>query len=142
MRIKKIILNLAKILALVFLISFERVVGLPLIFTLLGLIWLDQVNDNDYFFLGLLLLLSYIMTVVFNAHWPVVFLAWTVSAGLVNTNIKQIKSKNKRFFIVVILQNLFWLWWLELPVGYLTVTQFVISYLLVVIWARMFKLKK
>jgi hypothetical protein len=142
MPIKKIILTLAKIFALIFLISFERVVGLPLIFTLLGLIWLDQVKDNYYFYPGLLLFLSYIMAVAFSAPWSIVFFVWTLTAGLVSLNIKQVKSKNKRFFIVVILQNLFWLWWLELPVNYLTVAQFVISYLLVVMWTRMLRLKK
>lgn len=142
MRVREIFFTLVKIFLLIFLISFERVVGLPLIFTLLGLIWLDQIKDSQYFYPLLLLFLGYIMAVVFNASWPVAFLVWMLTAGLVNLNIKQVKSKNKRFFIVVIMQNLFWLWWLKLPVSYLTIIQFVISYLLVVMWTRMLRLKK
>lgn len=139
MNIKKISLTLLKIIGLTLLVSFERVVGLPLIFTLLGLIWLDRVKDSRYFYPALLVLLSYILAVAYNTLWSVSFLAWAVTAGLVSLDIKQVKSKNKRFFIMVILQNIFWLWWLSLPITYLTVIQFVISYVLVVMWMKMLR---
>ena len=139
MKIKDIILSIIKLLALILLISLERVVGLPLIFTLLALIWLDQKRDNLYFYPILLLLISYIFAVTYNALWSLSLLVWTVTSILANLNIKQIKSKNKRFFITVILHNIFWLWWLSLPVGYSTVVQFILSYALVVMWMRMLK---
>ena len=142
MKPKKIIINIFKALGLVLIISLERVVGLPLLFILLSLIWLDQAKDGPYLYSALLLFLSYVLTVTYNVIWPVSLLAFIITAFLVSFSSQKIKTKNRRFFIMTLGFNLFWLWWTGLLVSYLTVAQFVISYLIVIMWMRLLKLRK
>lgn len=141
MKFKKIITIILKLTALVLCISMERIIGLPLIFTLAGLIWLDQAQEQVYFYPLLLLVLSYITAIIYNVIWPVSFLVWVMTGLLTTFSSTKIKTKNRRFFIMTIVQNLFWLWWVQLPVSYLTVVQFVVSYLLAIMWMRILKQK-
>ena len=142
MKPKKIIINIFKALGLVLLISLERVVGLPLLFILLSLIWLDQAKNGPYLYSALLLFLSFVLTVTYNVIWPVSLLAFIITTFLVSFSSQKIKTKNRRFFIMTLGFNLFWLWWTGLLVSYLTVAQFVISYLIVIMWMRLLKLRK
>jgi hypothetical protein len=142
MKPKKIIINIFKALGLVLIISLERVVGLPLLFILLSLIWLDQAKNGPYLYSALLLFLSFVLTVTYNVIWPVSLLAFIITTFLVSFSSQKIKTKNRRFFIMTLGFNLFWLWWTGLLVSYLTVAQFVISYLIVIMWMRLLKLRK
>ncbi len=129
-----------KLIGLGLLICLERVIGLPLLFVLLGLIWLDQTRDSLSGYVILLLILSYLTAVVFNVMLPISFVVWWLTDSLVIVTAGKLKAKNRRFFIMTIAQNLFWMWWAQLPVGYLTIIQFVLSYLLVIMWMRILKI--
>ena len=142
MKPKKIIINILKALGLILIISLERVVGLPLLFILFSLIWLDQIKDELYLYPILLIFLSYVLTITYNVIWPISLLGLIITTFLVSFSSAKIKTKNKRFFIMTLLFNLFWLWWTGLSVSYLTVIQFVISYLIVIMWMRLLKLRK
>lgn len=142
MKTRKIIISILKALGLVLIISLERVVGLPLLFILLGLIWLDQVRDQLYSYPILLLFLSYILAVTYNVIWPISLLALVVTAFLASLSSGRIKTKNRRFFIMTLGFNLFWLWWTGLQIGYLAIVQLVVSYLIVIMWMRVLRLKK
>jgi len=52
-----------------------------------------------------------------------------------------IKGKKRQFLILVIMQNLTWLWLLAIPANLTLIIQLVVSYLLIIIWLKLFKKK-
>lgn len=140
--IKQILIQLIKIIGLFFLLSLERVIGLPLIFSLLGLIWLDQVEGNVYSRPLLILLFSFLMAIFYHAAWLITLIAWFISAALVIYSGSILQGKKQRFLIAVLLQNVFWLWWLGVPASYIILAQLIVSYIMFVVWLRIFKTNK
>ncbi len=141
MKLKKVAVALLKIIGLVLLISVERVIYLPFLFILFGLVWLDQVEDSFYAYLLLLLFLSFVLAATYNVLWPVSFLVWAVTSLLTSLTTDVIKSKNKRFFIMTIAQVIFWLWRTQIVLTYLSLIQFIVSYLVVLLWMRLLQPK-
>ncbi len=140
-QIKKIIIFFVKIIGLILLLSFERVIGLPYIFTLLSFIWIDQLHRDSYSRPLLVLLVSFLMTVFYQAAWFLTIMVWIISLlGMVYGNYF-IKGKKRQFLILVIMQNLTWLWLLAIPANLTLIIQLVVSYLLIIIWLKLFKKK-
>ena len=137
-KIKNIVIFLAKLFSLVFLLSFERVVGLPFLFSLLGLIWIDQNKDVPFIKPILLLILSFFVAVMYQSAWLSTIIVWFLSYGLIVLGAKTIKVKKRRFLIVVIIQNLLWLWLLRMSANLTLLVQLVVSYVFVIIWLRIF----
>ncbi len=140
--IKTILLTLFQLLGLILLMTAERVIGLPFLSLLLGLIWLEHVNRQTYFYPVLLLLLSFLLAVSYDFSWIMSYLLWLGASQAVAAGEKVILDKKRRFLIVVITINLLLLWWLQLATGYLSLIQFIASYLLVTLWLRVFDLNK
>lgn len=136
--IKNTLIFLFKLLVLLFVLSFERVVGLPFIFSLFGLIWLDQSQKFFYIRPVLLLIFSFLMAVMFQTAWLTTMVVWCLSLTFMVLGTKLVRVKKRRFLIVVIIQNLLWLWWLNIPVSLSLLFQLVISYVLVIVWLRIF----
>lgn len=140
--IKNTLIFLFKLLVLLFVLSFERVVGLPFIFSLFGLIWLDQSQKFFYIRPVLLLIFSFLMAVMFQTAWLTTMVVWCLSLTFMVLGTKLVRVKKRRFLIVVIIQNLLWLWWLNIPVSLSLLFQLVISYVLVIVWLRIFSKPK
>jgi hypothetical protein len=140
--IKFILAQLLKVAGLFFLLSLERVIGLPLIFSLLGLIWLDQVENKAYSRPLLILLFSFFIAIFYHTAWLATLIVWSLSTALVVYSGGIFQGKKRRFLITVLLQNLFWLWWLKIPANYILLAQLVVSYILFVVWLRIFKKDK
>ncbi len=136
--IKTIILFLIKLFGLIYILSFERVIGLPFIFSLLGLIWLDQTKKIFYIKPILLLILSFLLAVMYQSAWIVTIIIWFLCTVLINLGSRFIRVKKRRFVIVVIIQNLLWLWLLGIPASLVLLFQLVISYVFVIIWLKIF----
>lgn len=136
--IKTIILFLIKLFGLIYILSFERVIGLPFIFSLLGLIWLDQTKKIFYIKPILLLILSFLIAVMYQSAWMVTIIIWFLCTVLINLGSRFIRVKKRRFVIVVIIQNLLWLWLLGIPASLVLLFQLVISYVFVIIWLKIF----
>lgn len=137
-RIKDVVLFLIKLLGLIYILSLERVIGLPFIFSLLGLIWFDQSKKVFYIKPILLILLSFLVAVMYQSAWITTIIIWFLCTTLINLGSKLIRVKKKRFVIVVIIQNLLWLWLLNIPANFALLFQLVISYVLVIIWLKIF----
>ncbi|KUK79847.1 MAG: hypothetical protein XD95_0061 [Microgenomates bacterium 39_7] len=137
--VQKIVIQLLKILALIFLLSFERVIGLPFLFTLLSLIWLDSIKIKNHSRPLLILLFSFLMAVFYHGAWLITLFVWLLSAWGISVGGGTIKGKKRRFILIVVLQNLVWLWWLDVPANFVLIAQLIISYILVVMWLRVFK---
>lgn len=135
-----VIAQLLKIAGLLLILSLERVIGLPFIFVLLGLIWVDHTNDQAYGQAAVLLGVSYLLAVVYHVSWIVSFFVWLISSWGIRFGSKPIKQKKRRFLIVVIIQSIFWLWWARISTDYLLLVQFVVSYILVIIWMKVLRL--
>lgn len=141
-QIKKTIIFLIKIIGLTALLSFERVIGLPFIFTLLSFIWIDQVHHDSYSRPLLVLFVSFLMTVFYQAAWLLTILVWIISLlGMVYGN-HLLKGKKRQFIILVIMQNLVWLWLLAIPASLTLLVQLIVSYLLIIIWLKLFRKKQ
>ena len=134
------ITQLLKIAGLLFILSLERVIGLPFVFVLLGLIWVDHAGDRAYGQVAVLLIVSYLLAVVYHVSWTVSFLVWLVSSWGMRFGSKPVQQKKRRFLIMVIIQSIFWLWWARLNADYLLLVQFVVSYFLVIIWMKVLRL--
>jgi hypothetical protein len=136
------LLALIRILGLLLVLTLERVIGLPLLFGLFGLVWLDKNKDSVYQYPVQLLILSFMMSVVYDVMWPASFIWWLGSRLLVDASSDLIKNKKRRFLIVMLLMNLLVMWWVQLKVGYIMLAQLLISYVLIVLWMRVFKFKR
>jgi len=137
--IKVIISIFLKLLGLAVLLSFERVVGLPLIFSLLGLILIDQSHFSSYSRPLWILIISFLMAIFYQAAWLITLIVWILCLiGMIYGD-SIIKEKKRRFLVLIIVQNLIWLWLLKIPASVTLLIQFVISYVLVVIWLKLFK---
>jgi hypothetical protein len=139
---QKIAIQLLKIIALIFLLSFERVIGLPFLFTLLALIWLDSIKEKKLARPLLILLFSFLMAVFYHGAWLATLLVWLVSAWAISIRGTVVRGKKRSFLLVVVLQNLIWLWWLNITANFVLIAQLIISYILVVLWLRVFKKEK
>ena len=135
---KKVIFTILIIIGLIILLSFERVVGLPFIFSLLCFIWIDQSHSHSYSRPLLVLLISFLMTVFYQAAWFLTLIVWILSlTGMVFGN-RLIKGKKRQFIILVIMQNLIWLWILKIPANIAILLQLIVSYILVIVWLKVF----
>jgi len=139
---KQILITLIKLLSLIILICFERVIGLPWLFILFCLIWLDENHEQLYQWPMLLVVLSLVLASAYHLSWPLAYFLLLAANTLLWLVGYQIKNKKRRFLAAVIMTNLFLLWWLKLKVGYLASAQFIVSYVLVVLWMRLFSLEK
>lgn len=140
--VQTVVVLLLKIFALAFLLSFERVVGLPFLFSLLALIWLDSTKGKSYSKSLLIILFSFLMAVFYHGAWLVTLVVWLLSAWGMSTGTGAVKGKKRRFILIVVLQNLIWLWWLNISASPVLIAQLVISYILVVVWLKVFKKEK
>ncbi len=136
--IKNTFIFLIKLFVLLFVLSFERVVGLPFLFSLFGLIMLDQTKKSFFIRPVLLLILSFLMAAMFQAAWLTTMVAWCLSLMFMILGTKLVRVKKRRFLIIVIIQNLLWLWWLNIPTNWSLLIQLIVSYVLVIIWFRIF----
>ncbi len=137
--LKNILFTLLRILQITVVLTLERVIGLPLISTLLVLAWLDKDRDLIYKFPILVLIFSLLMAVIYSLNWPLAYLWWLSLSLMVSLGEKIVPDKKRRFLIVVLAGNLFLMWWLQLRVGYLTLAQLIISYFFSLVWMRIFK---
>ncbi len=135
-------LVVAKILGLLLALTLERVIGLPLLFSLFGLVWLDKNKDTVYQYPVQLFILSFMMSMVYDVLWPASFIWWLGASLLVDVGSDFIKDKKRRFLIIMLLMNLLVVWWVRLRVGYIMLAQLLISYVLIVLWMRVFKFKQ
>jgi hypothetical protein len=141
-KIISVLVNLLRLLGIFFLLSFERVVGLPLIFSLLGLMWLDHKADQRFAWPLLVTLFSFMITVSYALPWFLTFVLWVLSAALIKLGEVLVKDKKRRFLIVVIIQNLAWLWLSGIIASYVLLVQFVASYLLVMMWLKILRVRR
>ncbi len=134
----KIIKAFLKYLALVYVLSLERVIGLPFLFVILSLIWFEKDKGQYFKLIGLILSQSLLLSLFFNFAW---FLAWLLFLGgyiFVRFGDELVHSKRRRFLLSVLMVNLISIWTTELSLSYVTLIQLVVSYLIVLLWLRIF----
>lgn len=137
--LKNFLLTLLRVLQITLVLTLERVIGLPLISSLLVLAWLDRDKDLIYKFPILVLIFSLLLAVIYSLSWPLAYLWWLSMSLMINLGEKIVPDKKRRFLIVVLAGNLFLMWWLQLSIGYLTLAQLIISYIFSLLWMRIFK---
>ena len=139
--IAKILTSAAKLAGLLYLLTWERVVGLPLLFVLLGLIWLDKNQENDLKHLVLTAFLSLLLAAVYQLGWIASLLLFIGSELLAIHSEQLIQAKNKRLLLASALFN-FVLWAAAgIEFTHLILAQLVLSYVLVLLWLRMVSIR-
>ena len=136
--------SIIKLVSLIYLVSLERVIGLPWIYLLLSLIWIDQIQTQRNKFK--LILISLFFSLLLSATYD---LAWSLSLGLYTFSLlylkfgqKFVKNQRRRFIMAVIVINLIITWVSSIKLSYLSLIQFIFSYLLVILWMRVFKIEQ
>ncbi len=140
--LKYLLLSLFRLIGFILVLTLERVIGLPLLAVLLALVWLDHNKELSYKYSLLILLLSLFFAAVYNLIWPLAFVWLLAISLLIGWAEKVVADKKRRFLIAVLLGNLFLIWRLEFSLSYLTLAQLIISYILSLIWMRVFKFGK
>ncbi|MBD3250442.1 MAG: hypothetical protein GF381_02655 [Candidatus Pacebacteria bacterium] len=135
-----LITSVLQFIGLVLLLGVERVIGLPWIFSLFSLIWLNRFWTKPLGLVGLTAAISLLLAAAYDLSWFISFglmfgsLAWLQHGQLI------VKSQRKRFVISLIALNLVIVWISQLRLSYLSLVQLIISYLLVVAWMKVLKL--
>ncbi|MEA2056278.1 MAG: hypothetical protein U9O78_00975 [Patescibacteria group bacterium] len=134
----KVITTVLKYLALIYILSLERVIGLPFLFILITLIWLEKVKNQGGRLLAILLSLSLMLSLFFNFFWSLAWLLLLLGYVFVRWGDKLVKSKRRRFLLAVLLINIVLIWAIQIRLTVFTLFQLVGSYLLILVWLRIF----
>lgn len=135
---------IVRLIGLVYLISIERVIGLPWIYLLLSLVWIVQVHSQR----GRLkltlasLFFSLILSTFYDLSWSLSLAFYIFSLFYLKLGQKLVKSQRRRFIIAVIAINLIITWVSSIKLNHLSLIQFVISYLLVILWMRVLRVEQ
>lgn len=140
--LKNLLFSLFRLTGLVLVLTLERVIGLPLLSTLLALVWLDHNKELVYKYPFLVILLSLFFSAVYDLIWPLSFLWLLGLSQLIGWGEGFVSDKKRRFLIAVLLGNLLLIWRLQFSLSYLTLVQLVVSYMISLIWMRVLKFGK
>jgi hypothetical protein len=133
-----------KMAGLVYLISIERVIGLPWIYLLLSLVWIAQIQSRRGRLKLVLISLffSLLLSTTYDLAWSLSLTFYTFGLFYLKFGQKLVKSQRRRFIIAVIAINLIITWVSSIRLSHLSLIQFVASYLLVILWMRVLKVEK
>ncbi len=127
---------LVQFLALIFLMSLEKVIGLPWFSVLIGLIWLDSFEKKSQ--VALLTLLGLFLASIFNLSLGLSLVLFTIGIVFVKLGQAFIADKRRRFLLASLVINLLLLWIMGFSLTGLSLTQLVLSYFLIVFGLRIF----
>lgn len=135
-----------KLAGVVFLLTMERVVGLPFLFVFLSLVWLDKNQDRPLKLTVLLAAQSLLLAAVYHLSWlgslvglAVIYWAVVAGEGIKFKGRGLFKDKKRRILGAVLLTNLVLVWVSGLNLTFFSFIQFVLSYLLVMMWLKVLR---
>lgn len=134
--IKKILTFFGVGLALLLSVGFERVIGLPLFFSLFGLLCLKRAKINSYQRPLIILFVSFLLAVVYQAGWFYTIVVWFFSELALNYQQRFSQSTKRWLLAIMMLQNGVWWWLFKLEWSYWLLAQLVVSYLIIIIWFK------
>lgn len=135
----KFFTSLLKLAVLLYLLTLEQVLGLPFLFILLTLIWLDHNHNQPYRLLTLLLITSFGLAVVFDFAWLISWLLLIAGHFLVQLGQDLVQSRQRRLLLAALISSLAVLWLTQTQLRYISLAQLIVSYLLLILWLRLFK---
>ncbi len=130
-----------KFFLLMFLLTWERVLGLPLLFVLLSLLWLDKNFKSEVKFFLILIALSFLLAVVYQFSWIVSIILFSFGSFFLRMKLDIFSEKKTRVLISTLLINLIMVFSSGLEINFYSLIQLIISYFFVLIWLRLFRLR-
>ncbi|HQM15596.1 MAG TPA: hypothetical protein PLM16_00075 [Candidatus Woesebacteria bacterium] len=132
--IRKIFIIFGVGLGLLLTVGFERVIGLPLLFSLFGLLCLNQAKMNSYQRPLIILFVSFLLAVVYQVGWLYTIIVWFFSELALNYQQRFSQSVKRWLLLIMMTQNGVWWWLFKLEWSYWLLAQLVVSYLIIIIW--------
>lgn len=134
------IITILQALGLAALLSVERVIGLPWVFVLLSLIWLNKNWSQKVLIIVLSLYSSLLLAIAYDFSWFASFFLLFIVLILIQFGSQIIQSQRRRFVIGLIMINLALVWITGVKLTVLSLVQLIVSYLLIVLWMKVLKI--
>jgi len=134
--------SILKLSLIIILLTWERVLGLPLLFVSLSLLWLDKNFKFELKYFALLILLSLFWAVVYQFSWLLALLLLSVGSLFLRSKLNFFPEKKRRVLVLTLILNLILIWVTGLELNAYSLIQLTVSYLLVLLWLRLIQIKR